>query len=404
MSDHVFVCYARKDQTFVLELAANLKHRGVPIWLDQWDIHPGADWDRSIDDAIYDCAKFLIVLSPNSVESSEVRAELRTALDEKKPIIPVIQSPCRIPRQLRTIQHANFSSREPNDETALSQLLRTLNTASKAPVANETEISRSAQSQAAGANRDSNPLAPRTVFRDRLKDGSQGPEMIVIPSGSFRMGDMHGLGSDDEKPVREVNIVYPFALGRYAVTFDEYDTFAKATKTNMAADDDWGRGKRPVINVSWEDAQAYAKWLSAQTGKRYRLPSEAEWEYAARSGGKEEIWAGTSEKSRLAEYAIFGGNTRTEPVGTKKPNGLGLYDMSGNVLEWVEDCWHGNYDGAPPDGRAWREENGGECGRRVVRGGAWFDIPVYLRASFRYRYFAENRFNNIGFRLAQDLP
>ena len=125
-SDHVFICYAREDQAFVLQLGENLKGRGVPVWLDQWDIPPGGDWDRSIDNAIYDCAKFVIVLSSQSVESSEVRGELRTALDEHKSIVPVIHSPCRMPRQLRTIQHVDFTSRGPDDELALKQLLRTL--------------------------------------------------------------------------------------------------------------------------------------------------------------------------------------------------------------------------------------------------------------------------------------
>jgi Sulfatase-modifying factor enzyme 1 len=125
------------------------------------------------------------------------------------------------------------------------------------------------------------------------------------------------------------------------------------------------------------------RWLSEQTGKRYRLPSEAEWEYSARSSGKDEFWAGTSDESKLSEYAVFGTTKGTEPVGTKKPNGLGLYDMSGNVWEWVEDCWHGDYNGAPTDGRPWKVENGGECGRRVIRGGSWDDRPGDLRSSFR---------------------
>jgi serine/threonine protein kinase len=138
-SGHVFICYAREDEAFVLQLAGNLKGRDVPVWLDQWDIPAGADWDRSIDDAIYDCAKFIIVLSSQSVESSEVRGELRTALDERKPIVPVIHSRCRVPRQLRTIQHVDFTSRGPDDETALRQLLLTLATSTAAGVAQQIE-------------------------------------------------------------------------------------------------------------------------------------------------------------------------------------------------------------------------------------------------------------------------
>ena len=147
----------------------------------------------------------------------------------------------------------------------------------------------------------------------------------------------------------------------------------------------------------------YIKWLSIQTGKRYRLPTEAEWEYAARSGGKDEIWAGTSDENELDRYAVFR-KQQTEPVGSRMPNGLGLYDMSGNVWEWVEDCWHGGYNSAPEDGSAWLEAGGGNCGRRVFRGGSWNGRPGYLRSSYRDRGDVVYRDDVIGFRLAQDLP
>lgn len=143
--------------------------------------------------------------------------------------------------------------------------------------------------------------------------------------------------------------------------------------------------------------------MSQQTGKRYRLPTEAEWEYAARSGGKAERWAGTSDKSQLNKYAVYDAE-RTEPVGSKQPNSLGLYDMSGNVYEWVEDCWHEDYSGAPTDGSAWLEANGGNCGERVFRGGAVSDGPGYLRVSYRGKTTPNYRDYGMGFRLAQDLP
>jgi formylglycine-generating enzyme required for sulfatase activity len=160
-----------------------------------------------------------------------------------------------------------------------------------------------------------------------------------------------------------------------------------------------------VINVSWDDAKAYADWLSRQTGKRYRLPTESEWEYAAGSGAKQEVWAGISEESQLGEYAVFSKNSgnRTAEVGGKRPNGFGLYDMSGNVWEWVEDCWHDNYTDAPNDGSAWLEKQGGDCDVRVLRGGSWVNAAAKLRASFRDRYQAVNRSSLLGFRLAQDI-
>ena len=195
----------------------------------------------------------------------------------------------------------------------------------------------------------------------------------------------------------------PFKVGRYEVTFDQYDKFVESTGFRKPDDSGFGRDRYPVVNVSWEEATEYAKWLSRVTGKSYRLLTETEWEYAARSGGKEEIWSGTSDESKLAEYAVFKSQSGTAQVGTKKPNGLGLYDMSGNVWEWVEDCWHENYSGAPTDGTAWGKENGGDCGQRVIRGGSWGGTPEYLRASYRAGFDAGNRNYVIGFRLAQDI-
>jgi len=230
------------------------------------------------------------------------------------------------------------------------------------------------------------------------------PEMIMIPAGSFRQGNIHGEDEPTERPLRDVNIK-KFAIGRFEVTFEEYDRYAIATGQPLPRDEGWGRGSRPVINVSWEDAVNYAKWLSQATGSRYRLPTESEWEYAARSRGKDEIWAGTSDQEQLGNYAWFNSNSagRTQLVGTKTPNALGLKDMSGNVWEWVEDCWHDDYNNAPTNGSAWLEGNGGNCGVRLRRGGGWTDSPISLRSSSRNWYSADTRSTLIGFRLAQDI-
>ncbi|MCA9469905.1 MAG: formylglycine-generating enzyme family protein, partial [Nitrospira sp.] len=228
------------------------------------------------------------------------------------------------------------------------------------------------------------------------------PDMVQIPDGEFQMGDAEGLGREAEKPVRPVKIA-SFQLSQHEVTFDEYDQFVKLTADSYnPRDETWGRGRRPVINVSWDDAQAYAAWLSQATGKLYRLPTEAEWEYAARSGSKQETWAGTSDESELANYAVYKTN-QTAEVGSKQANGFKLKDMSGNVWEWVEDCWHENYKDAPDNGRAWLE--GGDCGEPVIRGGGWINSnPVDLRSSYRYWYATVDRNYDIGFRLAQDTP
>jgi formylglycine-generating enzyme required for sulfatase activity len=229
------------------------------------------------------------------------------------------------------------------------------------------------------------------------------PQMVPISDGTFQMGDVEKLGESWRNPVHPVTIK-PFAMGMYEVTFEEYDAFAITTGRRLPEDQGWGRGRRPAINVSWDDAKAYAQWLSQQTGTRYRLPSEAEWEYAARGGAKQEVWAGTSDQSRLGDYAVFMENSgnRTAEVGTKQANGFGLHDLSGNVWEWVEDCAHSTYDKAPQEGSAWLEANGGDCGQRVIRGGSWDGKPGTLRLSDRYRSDTDIRYIDLGFRLVQD--
>ncbi|MGH7845616.1 MAG: formylglycine-generating enzyme family protein, partial [Candidatus Binatia bacterium] len=178
------------------------------------------------------------------------------------------------------------------------------------------------------------------VFRDRMKNGTGGPEMVVIPAGRFRMGDIQGNGAKDEQPVHEVHIPSRIAVSRYEVTFDQYDDFAKATGRDLPDDEGSGRGRRPVVRISWDDAVAYAKWLSQQTGKNYRLPSEAEWEYAARAGTQTTYWWGNEIKQGLANCIGCGSrwdNQRSAPVGSFKSNPFSLYDTAGNVSEWVQD-------------------------------------------------------------------
>ena len=201
------------------------------------------------------------------------------------------------------------------------------------------------------------------------------PEMVAIPGGSFRMGCVSGLNCrDDEKPVHRVRVA-SFELSKYEVTFEEYDRFIAATGRRSPKDEGWGRGRRPVINVSWDDAVAYTKWLSEQTGERYRLPSEAEWEYAARAGSTTKYGWGNDIGHNRANCDGCGSQwvEKTAPVGSFNPNAFGLHDMHGNLWEWVQDCWNGSYQGAPADGSAWTS---GDCERRVLRGGSWLEQPT----------------------------
>jgi len=240
---------------------------------------------------------------------------------------------------------------------------------------------------------------PVFVARDKLKDGSLGPELVLIPAGTFQMGSNDG--SSDEKPVHTVT-VKSFALGKYEVTFEEYDKFCEATGRDKPKDEGWGRGKRPVINVSWDDAKAYVKWLSEQTGKDYRLPTEAQWEYAARAGTTTKYWWGNEIGKNNANCDGCGSqwdNKQTAPVGSFKPNSFGLYDVSGNVWEWLEDKWHGNYEGAPSDGSAWTA--GGDSNNHLFRGGSWSDNDNYLRCAYRGRNDSSSRYYGWGLRFSR---
>ena len=198
--------------------------------------------------------------------------------------------------------------------------------------------------------------------------------------------------------------VASFALGVYEVTFAEYDRFANATGRDRPNDRGWGRGGRPVIYVSWGDAVAYASWLSAETGEEYRLPSESEWEYAARAGTATRYGWGQDigrNRANCSECGSRWDGEQTAPAGSFPANAWGLHDMAGNVWEWVEDCWHENYARAPRDGSAWT--SGADCGRRVLRGGSWNDLPAVLRSANRVGGDAGDRIGSGGFRVSRTL-
>ncbi len=236
----------------------------------------------------------------------------------------------------------------------------------------------------------------------RFQDCAECPQMVTIPAGSFLMGSPQNEEGryHNEGPAHRVTIAEPFAVSTYEVTFVEWDACAADGGCDGYRPDDWGwgRGNRPVINVSWEDAQAYVRWLRRKTGKEYRLLSEAEWEYAARAGTTTRYSLGDYLSPREANYDETAG--KTQPAGSYAPNGFGLYDMHGNVTEWVQDCWNNNYAGAPTDGRAW--ESGG-CADRVLRGGFWYLNSRYLRSADRSRNAAWFRNYGFGFRVARTL-
>ncbi|MBK5970938.1 hypothetical protein CCR91_19780 [Thiorhodovibrio winogradskyi] len=235
-----------------------------------------------------------------------------------------------------------------------------------------------------------------------LTDEATAPEMVVLEPSEFMMGNPVGMADSDARPVHKVSLD-GFMIGAREVTFANYDRFVRETGARRPQDYGWGRGSRPVIDVSWDEARDYAKWLSEKTGQPYRLPTEAEWEYAARGGASSSFWWGIGSPASRA--LCFDCGTRwdqisTAPTGSFPPNPFGLYDTAGNVYEWTADCYHHNYNGAASDGSA---RIGPDCELRVTRGGSFNSPAGAMRSHARNRFAADARVDILGFRVARDL-
>ena len=257
-----------------------------------------------------------------------------------------------------------------------------------------SETAEEIEAMAENGERDRSGTGPTPGIR--FRDCASCPEMVVLPPGTFLMGspDTEAGRQHNEGPARPVTIGYSFAMGVYEVTFAEWDACVESggcdgyRPKRRFFGRNWGHPQHPVMRVDWDDVPAYLAWLSGTTGNRYRLPSEAEWEYAARGGTTTPYYTGDAVSQEEANYGrYFVG--RPVPVGSYPPNPFGLYDMLGNVAEWCEDCWNANYAGAPADGSAWRS---GDCDRHVLRGGHWASdaegfwtgiVPRDLRAASR---------------------
>jgi formylglycine-generating enzyme required for sulfatase activity len=246
-------------------------------------------------------------------------------------------------------------------------------------------------------------LKPGDSFRECAKDC---PEMVVVPAGEFMMGspadekDHYG----NENPLHRVTIARPLAVSKFEVTFEQWDACVAVGTCAHVPDSNMGRGTQPVINVTWDHVQQYVAWFSKMTGRPYRLLSEAEWEYAARAGTTTAYSWGDEIGKNNANCNGCGSewdSRLTAPVGSFAPNQFGLYDMHGNVWEWVEDCLHTNYEGAPKDGWAWIAQ--GDCNNRVIRGGSWIGYAVGLRSALRFWFSADDHGTDLGFRVARTL-
>ena len=242
---------------------------------------------------------------------------------------------------------------------------------------------------------------PAQGFRDKLKSGGEGPEMVWLPAGDFLMGAKKSSPDSEEKPQHKVHI-QRLAMSRYEVTIAQYERFAKATGRKLPDTLHMDKSDHPIINVSWDDAIYYASWLSKQSGHKYRLPSEAEWEYAARAGTPSSYWWGNRIGKNRAH--CFGCGAPFNPrkpakIGSFAASPFGLYDTAGNVMEWVQDCWHNDYNHAPDDGSVWE---GGDCARRVIRGGSYSSPARSLRPAKRDSYRSNHGYDNVGIRLVRE--
>ncbi len=226
--------------------------------------------------------------------------------------------------------------------------------------------------------------------------------MIQVPRGVFKMGGSGASTSNNEAPKHKVS-VRSFMISAFEITFAEYNRFAEDTRRSLPKNGEWDANTHPVIDVSWDSAQAYTRWLSKQSGKNYRLLSEAEWEYAARAGSSTFYWWGVkvgSGNAHCFDCRTDFNTSKPAKVGTYRPNPFGIYDTAGNVYEWVHDCYHRNYNNAPTNGSVWE---GGDCESRVVRGGAFRSPANSMRSSNREKFRSGKGQYNVGIRVARDL-
>ncbi len=386
----IFISYSKKDRRRIEPILNGLEAEGLSYWIDENLMPSERTWTAMIQAELEACGCVLVLWSPHAVASQEVEAEALYGLYEGKFAQALIDD-CRLNYRVERLQYADL--RGWSGDRSVPEWVKLI-AALRARVGSET-------AEQPHRRRESTPPTRRIPI----------PEMVEIPSGRFLMGApvstswLFDEADDRERPQHAV-WVPAFAMGAYPVTFDEYDAFCTATGRDKPRDEGWGRGRRPVINVSWDDATAYCQWLCEQTDGDWRLPSEAEWEYACRAGSTTRYSWG-DEDPVCDETARNGANfgdcpdRRTRPVASFPANAFGLYDMHGNVWEWVEDCWHRNYDGAPTDGSAWLTS----CvsSNRVLRGGSWYDTPQILRSAFRYYNSPPLRYSNYGFRVARTL-
>jgi formylglycine-generating enzyme required for sulfatase activity len=403
----IFICYSKADRDIANQLVQRFKNEGWSVFIDT-NTHVGRRWHKEIEKELHSAKAVVVLWSAKSRDSDYVLEEAEYG-KRKDILFPALIESVEFPYGFGRIQTADLVGWKGSQEHAgLTELLNSLwshlNGHASEPVAKTQPQSEQPVTTLFST--------PGQTFRDKLKAGGEGPLMVIIPAGRFMMGSPTDEPErrKSEGPQHEVQIAEPFAMGVHAVTFDDYDYFCKNTQREKPGDEGWRREKRPVINVSWKDARNYCAWLSEQTERNYRLPSEAAWEYACRAGTDSPFYTGariTTDQANFYGTHTHNGSAKGEyrkqtvPAGSFPANDFGLYDMHGNVWEWCQDAWHENYQGAPTDGSPW-EDGGSEA--RVVRGGSWRNDPDDVRSSARHGFHPSLSDLNLGFRVYCSSP
>jgi formylglycine-generating enzyme required for sulfatase activity len=386
----VFLCHNSEDKLQVKEIGEKLKEYSLKPWLDIWELRPGHSWQDTLEEKIEEIHAAAVFVGKNGLgpwQKQELKAYLREFVNRNCPVIPVLLSDTpekpQLPVFLRGLTWVDFRTSDPDP---MNQLIWGI-TGKKPQLTNSSPSSQSSPLPVL--------LSPQ-ILTETLP-GNIKLEMVKIPAGSFLMGTeeaevirlckeygthwLTGLRDwfwfKNEMPQHRVDL-QEFYLGKYPLTQEQYEAIMGNNPSYFK-----NNPKNPVENVSWNNAQEFCRKLSDKTKKNYRLPSEAEWEYACRAGTQTRYYFGDNAEL-LGEYAWYYGNSgsKTHPVGQKKPNNWELYDMSGNVWEWCEDGWHENYQNAPTDGTAWNE-NYSVTNIRLLRGGSWGSNPRNCRSACR---------------------
>jgi formylglycine-generating enzyme required for sulfatase activity len=470
MAGKIFLNYRRSDAEAwadrVFErLKAHLPSADVFMDIDG-HIPLGLPWATWLDSHVAACDLMLVLIGRTWVvefqarsgpeERDYVRVEIESALSRKIPVVPVFlgdapaPSPANLPVSIRPLlelqaTRLHRTSFETDAKALIEGVVRSIKLArgdavqtvrpSITPVSPGDKYPPEGRIKVDARIANGAPegwFKPGAGKAEWFKDHDAGPEMVVVPTGSFMMGspESEPQRHDNESPRHKVSIARPFAVGRHEITRGEFAAFIHETgyttgDANVWTDMVWRNDpdiswrnpgfaqddKHPVVCVSWDDAKAYTKWLSQQSGKSYRLLTEAEWEYAARAGTTTPFWWGSSITPAQANYnggyTYAGGSEgeyreATVPVGSFSPNPWGLFNVHGNVWEWCDDVWHDTYHGAPSDGSVRLKR--GDSTSRILRGGCWAALPSYSRAARRVGYPPRGGGNTFGFRVGRTLP